>query len=67
MLRTGCIKKDALSTISTIVYRKNVHMYFIGVTEGKIENSKKEGKMKISNLKFHLHYTLCLPEGVHKL
>ena len=29
---------------------KNVHMYFIGVTEGNIENLKKEGKMRISIL-----------------
>ena len=27
---------------------KNVHIYFIGVTEGKIENLKKEGAMRIS-------------------
>ena len=25
---------------------KNVHMCYIGVTEGKIENLKKEGKMR---------------------
>ena len=31
---------------------KNVHMCFIGVTEGKNENLKKEGKMKISILIF---------------
>ena len=31
---------------------KNVHMYYIGVTEGKIENLKKEGKMRISILIF---------------
>ena len=35
-------------------------MYFIGVIEGKIENLKKEGKMKISILLFiytiHLAY-----------
>ena len=29
---------------------KNVHMYFIGVTERKIENLKKESKMRISIL-----------------
>ena len=28
----------------------NVHMCYIGVTEGKIENLKKEGKMRISSL-----------------
>ena len=27
---------------------KNVPMCYIGVTEGKIENLKKEGKMRIS-------------------
>ena len=40
---------------------KNVHMYFIGVTEGKIENLKKEGKMRIIILIFiytiHFVYT----------
>ena len=46
---------------------KNVHMCYIGVTEGKIENLKKEGKMKIIHLNFHLHNTLCLTEGVHKI
>ena len=29
---------------------KNVHMCYIRVTEGKIENLKKEGKMRISIL-----------------
>ena len=41
---------------------KNVPMCYIGVTEGKIENLKKEGKMRISILIF-----ICLPEGVHKI
>ena len=31
---------------------KNVHMCYIRVTEGKIENLKKVGKMKISALIF---------------
>ena len=31
---------------------KNVHMYYIRVTEGKNENLKKEGKMRISILIF---------------
>ena len=31
---------------------KNVHMYFIGVTEEEIEYLKKEGKMRISILIF---------------
>ena len=31
---------------------KNVYMCYIRVTEGKIENLKKEGKMRISTLIF---------------
>ena len=31
---------------------KNVHMCYIRVTEGKIENLKKEDKMRISTLVF---------------
>ena len=31
---------------------KNVHMCYIRVTEGKVENLKKEGKMRISTLVF---------------
>ena len=31
---------------------KNVHMCYIRVIEGKIENLKKEGKMRISTLIF---------------
>ena len=46
---------------------KNVHICYIRVTEGKIENKKKEGKMRISTFNFHLHNTLCLPESVHKI
>ena len=45
---------------------KNVHMCYIRVTEGKIENLKKEGKMRISTLIF-INNTLCLPESVHKI
>ena len=41
---------------------KNVHMCYIRVTEGKIENLKKEGKMRISTLVF-IHNTLLLPES----
>ena len=40
---------------------KNVHMCYIGVTEGKIE---KEGKMRL-RIYFHLHNTFSLPEDVH--
>ena len=39
---------------------KNVHMYYIRVTEGKMTKTKKEGKMRISLLIFiytiHLAY-----------
>ena len=31
---------------------KNVHIYYIRVAKGKIENLKKEGKMRISTLIF---------------
>ena len=31
---------------------KNVHLRNIRVTEGKIENLKKEGKMRVSTLTF---------------
>ena len=31
---------------------KNVNMHYIGVTEGKIENFNKEGKMRTSILIF---------------
>ena len=37
---------------------KNVYMRYIGVTEGKIENLKKESKMRTKQLNFHLHNTL---------
>ena len=43
---------------------KNVHMCYIGVTEGKIE---KRTQNEDKHLNFHLHNTLCLPEGVHKI
>ena len=47
---------------------KNVHMYYIRVTEEKKETLKKEGKIRISIfLFFHLHNTLCLPESVYKI
>ena len=46
---------------------KNVHMCYIRVTEGKIENLKKEGKNEDKHLNFHLYNTLCLPESVHKI
>ena len=31
---------------------KNVHVRYMGVTEGKMENLKKDGKMRISILMF---------------
>ena len=34
--------------VSEKTLMKNVHTCYIGVTEGKIENLKKEGKMRIS-------------------
>ena len=43
---------------------KNIHICYIGVTEGKIE---KEGKVSFSIFNFHLLNTLSLPEGVHKI
>ena len=46
---------------------KNVHMRYIGVTEGKIVNFKKSRQNEDKHLNFHLHNTLCLPEGVHKI
>ena len=41
---------------------KNVHMCYIRVTEGKIENLKKESKNEDKHLSFHLYNTLLLPE-----
>ena len=35
---------------------KNVHMYFIGLTEGKNETLKKEGKIWISIYTIHFAY-----------
>ena len=46
---------------------KNVHMCYISVTEGKIENLKKEVKMRVSTLIFILQNTLCLSESVNKV
>ena len=45
---------------------KNVHMFYIRVTKGKNEKLKKRRQNEEKHLKFHLHNTLCLPEGVHK-
>ena len=42
---------------------KNVHMCYVRVTEGKIENLKNEDE----HLNFHLYNTLCLSESVHKI
>ena len=39
-------------------------MSYIGVTEGKI---KKRRQTELKHLYFHLHNTLSLPEGVHKI
>ena len=44
---------------------KNVHMCYIGVTEGNIENLKKRRLIEDKHLHFHLHNTLCITESVH--
>ena len=46
---------------------KNVHMCYIRVTEGKIENFEKRRQKEYNHLNFHLHNTLCLPESVYKI
>ena len=46
---------------------KNVHMYYIRVTEGKNEKLKKKWQNEDKHIYFHLHNTLCLPEGVHTI
>ena len=38
---------------------KNVHMCYIGVIEGKIENLKKESKMRMSILISFTQYTFA--------
>ena len=43
---------------------ENVHTYFIGVTEGKIEKRRQN---EDKHLNFRLHNTLCLPKDVHKI
>ena len=45
---------------------KNVHMCYIRVTEGKIENLKKEGKMRISTLVFiyTIHFSYLKVRGL---
>ena len=54
--------------VSEKTLMKHVHMCCIRVTEGKIKNLKKEGKMRISTLIFiYTINTLCLPESVHKI
>ena len=45
---------------------QNVNMYYIRVTEGKMNNWKKKTN-EDKHLNFHSHNTLCLPEGVHKI
>ena len=45
---------------------KNVHMFYIRVTEGKNRNFEKRRRNEDKHLNFHLHNTLCLPESVHK-
>ena len=53
--RKDKIVKDFIilnQVVSEKTWMKNVHMCYIRVTEGKIENLKKEGKMRISTLVF---------------
>ena len=53
--REDKIVKDFIilnQVVSEKTLMKNVHMCYIRVTEGKIENLKKEGKMRISTLVF---------------
>ena len=61
--RKDRIVKDFIilnQVVSEKTLMKNVHMCHIRMTEGKIENLKKEGKMRISTLIFiytiHLAY-----------
>ena len=42
-------------------------MYYIRVTEGKNEKFEKRRQNEDKHLNFHLHNTLCLPEGVHTI
>ena len=42
------------------------YVLYIGVTEGKKEKLKKKAKWALASL-FHLHNTLILPEGEHKI
>ena len=47
------MRKDFLNeVVAEKTLMKNVHMRYKEVTEGKIENLKKEGKMRISILIF---------------
>ena len=46
---------------------KNAHMYYIRVTEGKMEKLNKRRQNENYHLKFQLHNTLCLPAGVQKI
>ena len=53
--RKDKIVKDFIilnQVVSEKTLMKNVHMCHIRMTEGKIENLKKEGKMRISTLIF---------------
>ena len=46
---------------------KKIHMFYIRVTEGKYEKIEKRKQNENEHLNFHLHNTLWLPEGVHKI
>ena len=53
--------------VSEKTLMKNVHMCYIRVTEGKIENLKKRSQNEGKHLNVHLRNTLCLSESVHKV
>ena len=60
--RKDKIVKDFIilnQVVSEKTLMKNVHMCYIRVTEGKIENLKKENKIRISTLIFF--YTIHFP------
>ena len=52
LLRTAQSLLTGRTIVSEKTLMKNVLMCYIRVTEGKIENLKKEGKMRISTLVF---------------
>ena len=57
-------RKESNKKNTEIFGRKNVPLYYIRVTEGKIEKRRQN---EDKHLNFYLHNTLCLPDGVHKI